>query len=101
MIGITDSHSYSTDPITGHHFTLIFAKTKAETDVLEALKKGNCVAVELVKGTPLCFGSHRLVKLSEFLLKFYFPERDIRAKIEVAMAKENHLYSEYNRGIGK
>lgn len=91
IIGITDSHYYTTDPISGKHFTIVFAKSKSKEHVLEALKDGFTVAVELVNGTPLCYGKHRLVKFTEFLLKNYFPMRDLVARKEAVSAKQTHL----------
>ena len=91
IIGITDSHSYTTDPISGKHFTIVFAKSKSKEHVLEALSDGFTVAVELVNGKPLCYGEHRLVKFAEFLLKNYFPTRDLVARKEAVFAKQTHL----------
>lgn len=82
IIGITDSHAYTTDPISGRHFTVVFSESKSERHVLNALQDGLTVAVEIVNGTPLCFGNHRLVKFAEFLLKYYFPDRDKKAYLE-------------------
>lgn len=80
IIGITDAHYYTTDSICGKHFTIVFSKSNSKDCVLEALRSGFTVAVELVNGTPLCYGEHRLVKFAEFLLKNYFPSRDLTAK---------------------
>lgn len=91
IIGITDSHFYTTDSICGEHFTIMFAKSKKKEHVLEALNGGFTVAVELVNGTPLCYGGHRLVKFAEFLLKNYFPARDLEARKEAVSAKQKHL----------
>ena len=91
IIGITDSHYYTTDPISGKHFTIVFAKSKSKEHVLEALSDGFTVAVELVNGIPLCYGEHRLVKFAEFLLKYYFPTRDLVARKEAVSAKQTHL----------
>ena len=93
VIGITDSHYYSTDPISGEHFTVVFAKSRSREHVLEAIRSGFTVAVELVKGVPLCFGNHRLVKFAEFLVEQYFPARDQQARREAAAAKQAFLLS--------
>ena len=91
LTGITDSHNYSTDPICGDHFTVILASSKKPTDVLNALKQGMCVAVENVGGRPMCYGSYRLVKFGQYLVDFYFPERDEVAKVEGIIAREKYL----------
>ncbi len=82
IIGITDSHYYTTDPICGKHFTIVISDDKEEQNVLDALKNGNSVAVEMAGDVPLCYGTHRLVKFSQFLIKYYFPERDKKAALE-------------------
>jgi hypothetical protein len=91
IIGITDAHYYTTDSICGKHFTIVFSKSNSKDCVLEALRSGFTVAVELVNGTPLCYGEHRLVKFAEFLLKNYFPSRDLTAKKEALSAKQKYL----------
>lgn len=91
IIGITDAHYYTTDSICGKHFTIVFSKSNSKDCVLEALRSGFTVAVEMVNGTPLCYGEHRLVKFAEFLLKNYFPSRDLAAKKEAISAKQKHL----------
>lgn len=93
IIGITDSHCYSTNPISGQHFTVIFSTTKKDDDVLDALRNGRCVAVELIAGKPFCYGNHRLVKLVHFLLQYYFPQRDDEAKKEAMFIKEKFLFT--------
>ena len=82
IIGITDSHYYTTDPICGKHFTIVISDDKEEQNVLDALKNGNSVAVEMAGDVPLCYGAHRLVKFAQFLIKYYFPERDKNAALE-------------------
>lgn len=91
VTGITDSHHYSTDPICGKHFTIIFAKSRESDDVLEALRQGMCVAVEMVNGRPMCYGQYRLVKYGHYLADFYFPERDKKAQTEAVLANEKFL----------
>ena len=88
IIGITDAHYYSTDPICGTHYTVIFSKNKESENVLESLKSGLCVAIECIDGKPLCFGELRLIKYAEFLINFIFPQRDKIAKLDAMRAKE-------------
>ena len=82
VIGITDSHRYTVDPISGKHFTVLFARSRSEEDVLTALQKGNCVAVEKTEGDSLVYGTLRYVKFAYFLLEHYFPIRDQIARKE-------------------
>ena len=89
--GITDSHNYSTDLICGKHYTVIFSRSPEVEDVISALKQGMCMAVEIVGGRPMCYGSYRLAKLGHYLADFYFPERDEKAKVEGILAREKYL----------
>lgn len=91
LIGITDSHSYSRDMISGKHFTIIFASDKNTGNVLDALQSGRCVAVEMVNNEPLCYGTYRLVKLAQFLVRYYFKEHDEAALLRGKMIKQKYL----------
>lgn len=82
VIGITDTHTHSIDPISGKHFTVVFAKTMCEQDVLSALRKGLCVAVETNDTDSIVYGTLRLSKFTHFLLSYYFPTRDMIAELE-------------------
>lgn len=91
LIGITDSHYYSTDPICGRHYTIILSKTREGKDILSALKEGKCVAVEISGKNIMCYGDFRYVKLAQFLVDNYFPERDEFAYIEAKKVEERIL----------
>ena len=91
LIGITDSHYYSTDPICGRHYTIILSKTREGKDILSALKEGKCVAVEISGKNTMCYGDFRYVKLAQFLVDNYFPERDEFAYIEAKKVEERIL----------
>ena len=91
LIGITDSHRYTTDGICGKHFTIVAADSREDKDVIRALKEGSCVAVETVNGVPFCYGKHRLVKLADFLVRYYFPERDEDARAQARLVKKKYL----------
>ena len=69
-LGSTDSHNYSTDPICGRHFTMVFAAENSPEGILDAIREKRCAAVQLVDGNnALCFGPLRLVRYGKFLLK--------------------------------
>ena len=91
LIGITDSHYYSTDLICGRHYTIILSKTRESKDILSALKEGKCVAVEISGKNIMCYGDLRYVKLALFLVDIYFPERDEFAYIEAKKVEERIL----------
>lgn len=88
VIGITDSHFYSSDTIAGKHFTIVFSKENNSINVLNSLSKGLCVAVEMVNGIPMCYGNYRFVKYAQFLVKYYFPEKDIKAFVEASLTEK-------------
>lgn len=72
-IGITDSHMYSTDPICGKHFTIVFCNSNSEEDILEAIKAKRSVAVQLVdKNNAMCFGQLRFCMYANYLLKYFY-----------------------------
>lgn len=72
-IGITDSHTYSTDPICGKHFTIVFCHSNSEEDILEAIKAKRSVAVQLVdKNNAMCFGQLRYCMYANYLLKYLY-----------------------------
>lgn len=91
IIGITDSHRYSTDPICGRHFTVLFAKNRMQASILQALKDGRCVAVEMVEESAQCYGNYRYVKFTQFLVKHYFPERDEEKLLEASILEKKLL----------
>ena len=101
LIGITDSHSYSTDAISGKHYTIVIAKSKNDHDILDALKCGQSVAVEIANGIPMCYGNHRFVKIAQFLIRYYFPKRDANAKKEAQFIKEQFLLRRISKEYGE
>lgn len=69
-VGITDSHTYSTDPICGKHFTIVFCKNNTENEIIEAIKNKRSVAIQLVdKNNALCFGQLRYCMYANFVLR--------------------------------
>lgn len=82
VIGITDSHYYTADPITGRHYTILFSTGNSEEEVLQAIKEGWTVAVEEVEQTAQCYGSMRLALFAQFLCEAYFPEKAEAARVE-------------------
>ncbi len=79
-IGITDSHYYSNDPISGQHFTVVFSEDTTAEKILEGLRHKKSVAVEIDEnGKATCYGQLRYVLFTYFLLREYFPKRDLIA----------------------
>jgi hypothetical protein len=79
VVGSSDVHALTKSENFPDHFTICFAPDATNDGVLNAIKAGNSVAVEGT-GTEYdrhyrCYGSRRLVSYSQYLLKYYFPER--------------------------
>ncbi len=93
VTGITDSHTYSCDPIAGKHFTIVFAEENTPDAILYALSHARSVAVDITQGgDALCFGPFRLCCFAYYLLAHYFPERD-----KVAYAEGERLIEKYRQ----
>lgn len=93
-IGVTDSHAYTTDPICGYHYTIVFSEDNSEKSIIKSVKEKKTVAVDHMYGKqPFCYGSLRLVKYSHFLIKYVFPDRDRIAYLE-GLNAENQLISD-------
>lgn len=80
VVGSSDVHALERSVNFPDHFTLCFAIDKTNDAVADAVKAGNSIAVEAT-GTEYdrhfrCYGTHRLVSYAQFLLKYYFPERE-------------------------
>ena len=58
-------------------YTIVFAASNERTAIIDAIKKGRCVAVEHPHGQrPRVYGDYRLVSYALFLLAEYFPLHD-------------------------
>ena len=91
LIGISDSHFYSSDDVAGNHYTIVFSADKSEDSVISALKNGKCVAVENNGENVLCYGNFRYVKFAYFLIEYYFPRKDELSYLEAKNIEENIL----------
>ncbi len=79
-VGITDSHCYSSDPICGKHFTVVFSEDNTAEKIIDGLHNKRSVAVEIDEnGKAFCYGQLRYVMFTYFLLDKYFPNRDKEA----------------------
>lgn len=79
VVGSSDVHKIEKSADFPVHFTVCFAKKNDNDSIIEAVKNGYSVAVETAdSGYNLqhrCYGEHRLVMYTQFLLHYYFPER--------------------------
>ena len=78
IIGVTDSHHYLTNPISGLHYTIVFSESNSADSIVDAIRNNRTVAVSQREknGEPLCYGSLRYSLFAKFLIEQYFPERD-------------------------
>ena len=77
VCGISDSHGCESNETFGRNFTVCFSPTAELADLQNAIKKGNCTAVEIMRGErPFVEGAYRLVKYTLFLLREVFPQHD-------------------------
>lgn len=78
VVGSSDVHGIENSPFFPHNFTICFAESNTNDDIIAAVKQGMSVAVEScgVEATRQhrCYGSLRLVSYAQFLLTHFFPE---------------------------
>ncbi len=72
-VGSTDSHTYTVDPICGKHVTMIIAKEKTQSAIIDSIKNRHTVALKIIdEDTVLCYGSPRLCMLAQFYIMNLF-----------------------------
>lgn len=77
ILGASDAHSDGDDHTLGWYWTLVFARSDALEDILEAVRDCRAVAVESLPGEMVrCYGPTRLVKYAFFLMEAVLPEHD-------------------------
>ena len=76
VVGCSDSHrtdaSNPYHPVSGG-YTLLFAADRSDDSLMNAIKKGLCVAVNATGNPERVYGPYRLVKYARFLLDNYYP----------------------------
>jgi len=90
VVGSSDVHKLDDGSSFPYVFTICFARENTNESILEAVKQGNCVAVEMTgDGSTIqhrCYGSLRLVSYAQFLLVNFFPtQQRLCAGVGVAM----------------
>ncbi len=88
VVGLSDSHGVDKDrqllggqspdrDLFGWYSTVILAKSVEAEDLIQGVKEYHSAAVEFVEGeTPRVYGTFRMVKYVQFLLREYFPDHD-------------------------
>ena len=77
VVGSSDVHTMEKADTFPHNFTICFAKSNTEGDIIDAVKNGLSLAVE-AQGDEYgrvyrCYGRLRLAAYGRFLLENYFP----------------------------
>jgi len=76
-VGVSDAHGCLTECLFGWYYTITFAAGYDEENFKQAIRDGYTVAVEQLPGQePHAFGSFRLVKLAQFVMREVFPRHD-------------------------
>ena len=90
VLGASDAHTYKGRKTAfNKQYSIVFAKGKS--DVKEAIRKGDCVAVLAIDPINyLVFGQLRLVKYARFLLQEYFPKYQRLTKRHAAALAERN-----------
>ena len=73
VVGSSDVHGLIGSASFAHLFTICFAKENGNDAVIEAVRAGRSVAVEMYGDEFRCYGSLRLVTYARFLLEQYYP----------------------------
>lgn len=79
VVGSSDVHGITAADTFPHYFTILFAEQNENDSIIDALRAHRSVAVE-ANGCEYdrqyrCYGSLRLVSYAQFLLKYFFSER--------------------------
>ena len=77
VVGSSDVHGVEKSSTFSHLFTICFAKENNNDSIIEAVKNGLSVAVESTgedyDRQYRCYGSFRLVRYAQYLLRHYYP----------------------------
>ena len=77
VVGSSDVHGLEKAATFPYLFTICFAEENENGSIIEAVKNGRSVAVEMTNDEYArhyrCYGSLRLVSYAQFLLRTYFP----------------------------
>lgn len=77
VVGNSDSHGCINSIWFNIAKTVVFAKDNKKQDIISAIKKGNCVAIEnIAQDKYQCHGDYSLVSYARFLVNNYFPIHD-------------------------
>ncbi|MBQ8508970.1 MAG: hypothetical protein IJ493_03590 [Clostridia bacterium] len=94
LLGASDSHGTINRPWFNRKYSVVFAKSRSEADIVSAIREGQCCAVEVYEDSSnyTVHGTYRLSSYARFLCENYFP------RTEKFCATEGELMREYTLG---
>lgn len=102
VVGSSDAHSLEKSNHFPWYFTVCFAKEKTNDSIIDAVKRGMCVAVESggyeYDRQYRCYGDFRLVSYAQFLLSHYFPNLQ-RAAAGIGVAMRAYAMEEIDGSV--
>lgn len=76
VVGSSDSHGVYNNVNSADAATIVFASACHKDALIEAVRQGHCVAVDLISAEKRLVGELRFVRYARFLLENYFPLHD-------------------------
>ena len=76
VVGCSDCHSVYNNENAADAATIVFARSNERKAILDAVREGMSVAVDLISAETRLVGELRLVRYARFLLEHYFPLHD-------------------------
>jgi hypothetical protein len=77
IVGVSDAHGCETDELFGWFYTIVFAPSLEQSEIINSIKDLYSVAVEAIPGeTTRSYGPFRYVKYASFLIREVLPFHD-------------------------
>lgn len=76
IVGVSDAHGCEDRDLFGWFFTIVFAPSNKQSDIIESIKDLYSVGVEYPGEAPRPVGPFRLVKYALYLIREIFPLHD-------------------------
>ena len=73
IVGSSDSHGVYNNDNAADAATIVFARENTREAIIDAVRAGQSVAVDLISAETRLVGELRLVRFARFLLEHYFP----------------------------
>lgn len=100
IVGSSDAHGCERGELFGWYYTIVFAASSNLVDIIQSVKDGYSVAVEMMSGEiPRVHGTFRMVKFALFLLREIFPNHDVLCVEEGRLMLE-HIAGNCDAALG-